>query len=141
MNVNSPAYTGIQSASESLNLLAQRIAERSTERVTQSVSDAVPKAGPTVTTGEAPQEVSEEGSARGYESTSEEVSTRSTTPSGGQKSQVETYNATGRVNERSQSSITELMAERLNAENNLRANVEVAKATNNIVGKLIDETV
>jgi hypothetical protein len=33
------------------------------------------------------------------------------------------------------------MAERLNAENNLRANVEVAKATNNIVGKLIDETV
>lgn len=141
MNVNSPAYTGIQSASESLNLLAQRIAERSTERVTQSVSDAVPKAGPTVTTGEAPQEVSEEGSARGYESTSEEVSTRSTTPSGGQTSQVETYNATGRVNERSQSSITELMAERLNAENNLRANVEVAKATNNIVGKLIDETV
>jgi hypothetical protein len=141
MNVTSPAYTGIQSASESLNLLAQRIAGRSTERVTQSVSDAVPKAGPTVTTGEAPQEVSEGGSARGYESTSEEVSTRSTTSSGGQTSQVETYNATGRVNERSQSSITELMAERLNAENNLRANVEVAKATNNIVGKLIDETV
>ena len=93
-----------------------------------------------MTTGEAPQEVSEEGSARGYESTSEEDSTRSTTPSGGQTSQVETYNATWRVNERSQSSITELMAERLNAENN-RANVEVAKATNNIVGKLIDETV
>ena len=141
MNVSSPAYAGIQSASESLNLLAQRIAERSTERVTQSVSDAIPKASPTSTTSQTSQELTAEELTRALQTSSGELPSRSQETSGGQRAQIETYNAAGQVNDRSRSSIADLMAERLNAENNLRANAEVAKATNNMVGRLIDEKV
>lgn len=54
---------------------------------------------------------------------------------------VETYNASGQVNQGRKADFEEMMVERVQAQNQLEANVDVAKSTNQLVGRLIDQTV
>ena len=54
---------------------------------------------------------------------------------------VETYNANGQVAQGRRGNFEDMMVERLQAEAQLEANVEVAKSTNQIVGRIIDQTV
>ena len=115
MNIDSsPSYAGIQAATKKLNRIANDIAQH-----TKTSS-------PNNTDLSAPLTPSSEASPS--------KNTRSS-------DDVETYSAQGRINDQRRPSIDALMVELINAENNLQANVEIAKATNNLVGIIIDETV
>ena len=51
------------------------------------------------------------------------------------------YDAKGRIHEPSERSVEDLVVERMAVVQSIEAAREVAKATNNMVGALIDETV
>ena len=51
------------------------------------------------------------------------------------------YDAKGRIDEPSERSVKDLVVERMAVVQSIEAAREVAKATNNMVGALIDETV
>ncbi len=110
MNVSSPAYSGIQDASQRLVDIGQRAAELST--------------------------ASEPNLSVMPQSPSQKVTTRQTP-----EVPVETYNASGQVNQGRQAGFEDMMVKRLQAEQQLEASVEVAKSTNQLVGRLIDQTV
>ena len=70
------------------------------------------------------------------QSPSQKVTTRQTP-----EVPVETYNANGQVDQGRRANFEDMMVKRLQAEAQLQANVEVAKSTNQIVGRIIDHTV
>ena len=107
MNVSSPAYSGIQDATQRLADIAQRASELST--ASEPDLSVMPQ------------------------SPSQKVTTRQTP--------VETYNANGQVDQGRRANFEDMMVKRLQAEAQLQANVEVAKSTNQIVGRIIDHTV
>jgi|TARA_B110000305_G_scaffold108029_1_gene121585 hypothetical protein len=110
MNVSSPAYSGIQDASQRLADIGQRAAELST--ASEPELSVMPQSPSQKATTRQPPEVP-----------------------------VETYNASGQVNQGRKADFEEMMVERVQAQNQLEANVDVAKSTNQLVGRLIDQTV
>ena len=70
------------------------------------------------------------------QSPSQKVTTRQTP-----EVPVETYNANGKVDQGRRGNFEDMMVKRLQAEAQLEANVEVAKSTNQLVGRIIDQTV
>lgn len=110
MNVSSPAYSGIQDASQRLADIGQRAAELST--ASEPELSVMPQSPSQKATTRQPPEVP-----------------------------VETYNASGQVNQGRKADFEDMMVERVQAQNQLEANVDVAKSTNQLVGRLIDQTV
>ena len=64
-----------------------------------------------------------------------------TTPRQTPEVPVETYNANGQVDQGRKANFEDMMLKRLQAEDQLQASVEVTKSTNQLVGRIIDQTV
>ncbi len=110
MNISSPAYSGIQDATQRLADLAQRASELST--ASEPDLSVMPQ------------------------SPNQKITTQQTPDA-----PVETYNANGRIDQRRTANFEDMMLQRLQAEDQLQASVKVATSTNELVGRIIDQTV
>jgi len=110
MNISSPAYSGIQDATQRLADIAQRASELST--ASEPDLSVMPQSPSQKITTRQPPDVP-----------------------------VETYNANGQIDQGRKADFEDMMVKRLQAEQQFQANVEVAKSTNQLVGRIIDQTV